>query len=204
MQSDISFEKYSKMTIGVIADTHVPDRIDRLHPDLEDVLRSQKVDAIIHAGDISSPVVVRQLEQIAPVFAVRGNRDWAFRKTLPWSRSLLMGGIRILLTHGQGRLGDYLVDKIWYLLDGYRPERYLALIERQLENEQVIIFGHTHRALVLEKHGRLFLNPGSAAFGIGKDAHPSIGFLQIDDGKVAARIVNLPKMKMNGRGWKKF
>ncbi|MFN7036305.1 MAG: metallophosphoesterase family protein [Bellilinea sp.] len=115
MLPDISLENSSKVMVGVIADTHVPDRVDGLHPDLEDILRSEKVDAILHAGDISSPAVLKQLEQIAPVFAVRGNRDWAFRNTLPWSRMLNMGGLRILLTHGQGGLGDYLVDKIWYL-----------------------------------------------------------------------------------------
>ncbi|GIV66943.1 MAG: phosphodiesterase [Bellilinea sp.] len=204
MRPDNLFEKHARINVGVIADTHVPDRIEGLHPDLADILRSERVDAIIHAGDISSPMVIRQLEKLAPVFAVRGNRDWAFGKTLPWTRTLSMAGIRILLTHGQGGLGDYLVDKLWYLLDGYRAERYLALIEKRLVDEQVVIFGHTHRALVLERDGRLFLNPGSAAFGIGKDGQPSIGFLNIDNGKVSARIVTLPRMKLNGRGWRKF
>ncbi len=192
------------MVVGVIADTHVPDRIGALHPDLENVLRSEKVEAIIHAGDISSPMVLSRLEQIAPVVAVRGNRDWAFRNTLPWSRTFIMAGVRILLTHGQGKLGDYLVDKIWYLFDGYRPERYLRLIERHLNDEQVVIFGHTHRTLILQRHGRLFLNPGSAAFGIGKEGQPSIGILKINEGQVDARIVNLPKIRVNGRGWGKF
>lgn len=204
MLPDISLENSSKLMVGVIADTHVPDRVDGLHPDLEDILRSEKVDAILHAGDISSPAVLKQLEQIAPVYAVRGNRDWAFRNTLPWSRMLNMGGLRILLTHGQGGLGDYLLDKIWYLVDGYRPERYLKLLERRLRDEQVVIFGHTHRSLVLERDGRLFLNPGSAAFGIGKEGQPSVGILQIEEGKAAARIVNLPKIKQNGRSWRNF
>ncbi|MCX7975539.1 MAG: metallophosphatase family protein [Bellilinea sp.] len=204
IQPDVLFRNRSRIVIGVIADTHVPDRVDALHPELEKTLRSEKVDAIIHAADISSPVVVRQLEHIAPVFAVRGNRDWAFTKTLPWSRTIVMGDVRILLVHGQGGLGDYLVDKVCYLLDGYRPERYLRLIERYLKDEQVIIFGHTHRALVLEKQGRLFLNPGSAAFGIGKDGQPSIGILEIEERQASARIVNLSKLKANGRGWRKF
>lgn len=204
MLPDISLENSSKLMVGVIADTHVPDRVDGLHPDLEDILRSEKVDAILHAGDISSPAVLKQLEQIAPVYAVRGNRDWAFRNTLPWSRMLNMGGLRILLTHGHGGLGDYLLDKIWYLVDGYRPERYLKLLERRLKDEQVVIFGHTHRSLVLERDGRLFVNPGSAAFGIGKEGQPSVGILQIEEGKAAARIVNLPKIKQNGRSWRNF
>jgi len=204
MRQDILFQDRLRIVIGVIADTHVPDRVDALHPELENNLQSEKVDAIIHAGDISSPAVVKQLEHIAPVFAVRGNRDWAFSKALPWSRTIVIGGVRILLIHGQGGLWDYLVDKVWYLLDGYRPERYLRLIERHLKDEQVIVFGHTHRALVLERQGRLFINPGSAAFGIGKDGQPSMGILEIEEGRASARIVNLSKLKANGRSWKKF
>ncbi|MFN7036926.1 MAG: metallophosphoesterase family protein, partial [Bellilinea sp.] len=85
-----------------------------------------------------------------------------------------------------------------------RPERYLKLRERRLRDEQVVIFGHTHRSLVLERYGRLFLNPGSAALGIGKEGQPSVGILQIEEGKAAARIVNLPKIKQNGRSWRNF
>jgi putative phosphoesterase len=203
-RADHSLDKNSKIIAGVIADTHVPDRIDALHPDLEEVLRSAQVDVILHAGDISNPAVLRQLEKIAPVIAVRGNRDWAFRKTLPWSQTIVLGGVRILLTHGQGDLGNYLVDKVWYLLDGYRAERYLHLIERNLEDERVAIFGHTHRALVLERNGRLFFNPGSASFAVERDGQPSIGLLTIEDGSVQGRIVALPKIKIRGRKWRIF
>lgn len=203
-RADHSLDKNSKIIAGVIADTHVPDRIDALHPDLEEVLRSAQVDVILHAGDISNPAVLRQLERIAPVIAVRGNRDWAFRKNLPWSQTIVLAGVRILLTHGQGDLGNYLVDKVWYLLDGYRPERYLHLIERNLEDERVAIFGHTHRALVLERNGQLFFNPGSASFAVERDGQPSIGLLTIEDGSVQGRIVALPKIKIRGRKWRIF
>lgn len=203
-RADHSLDKKSKIIAGVIADTHVPDRIDALHPDLEAVLRSAQVDVILHAGDISSPAVLRQLERVAPVIAVRGNRDWAFRKTLPWSQTIVLGGVRILLTHGQGDLGNYLVDKLWYLLDGYRPERYLHLIERDLEDERVAIFGHTHRALILERNGRLFFNPGSASFAVGRNGQPSIGLLTIEHGRVLGKIVALPKHKIEGRKWRIF
>ena len=64
------------ITLGVVADTHVPDRARQINPDLLRVLRQAQVQAILHAGDVCSQVVLDQLGQIAPVYAVRGNRDW--------------------------------------------------------------------------------------------------------------------------------
>jgi len=52
--------------IGVISDTH-----GLLRPEAVQALRG--VDRIVHAGDIGSPDVLRGLEAIAPVTAVRGN-----------------------------------------------------------------------------------------------------------------------------------
>ncbi|MFZ3078594.1 MAG: metallophosphoesterase family protein, partial [Bellilinea sp.] len=72
--------------LGVVADTHIPDRVRSLHPDLLPGLSAAKVEAILHAGDICSPAVLAVLSQVAPVVAVRGNRDWAFAGTLPWAR----------------------------------------------------------------------------------------------------------------------
>ncbi|MEW6181375.1 MAG: metallophosphoesterase family protein [Chloroflexota bacterium] len=197
-------EKSSHLIVGIVADTHVPDRIHELHPELEKVFRSQKVEVILHAGDISSPAVLNQLERIAPVFAVRGNRDWAFRGTLPWSLSVTLGGVQIFLTHGQGGLKDYLLDKFRYLVHGYRSERYLRLIERNLGSERVVVFGHTHRTLILERKGRLFINPGSAAFAGEKDDFPTVGLLQIEDGRLFPQVIPLTKIKRNGRRWGKF
>ena len=63
--------------LGVVADTHIPDRVRSLHPDLLPGLKAANAEVILHAGDICSPVVLAELSQVAPVVAVRGNRDWA-------------------------------------------------------------------------------------------------------------------------------
>jgi hypothetical protein len=59
--------------IGVLADTHIPDRAKELHPDIIPIFQQHEVDRIIHAGDICVPSVLEQLTKVAPVDAVRGN-----------------------------------------------------------------------------------------------------------------------------------
>ena len=61
------------MLIGLISDTHIPDRRVKLP---EKVLETfENVDLILHAGDITSQRVIDELEKSGPVIAVKGNRD---------------------------------------------------------------------------------------------------------------------------------
>ena len=95
-------------TIGVIADTHVPQRLRRLPDGIPAAFRG--VDLILHAGDLNSVRVMAELEEIAPVQAVVGNAD-LFRSGLPLTRVLEIEGRRIGLTHGHGGWARYLVGK---------------------------------------------------------------------------------------------
>ena len=57
--------------IGVLSDTHVPQRGARL-PDA--MLRHfENIELILHAGDLSTLAVLDQLSAYAPVEAVQGN-----------------------------------------------------------------------------------------------------------------------------------
>ncbi len=163
------------LTIGVVADTHVPDRAVRLNHGLLPALRGHKVDHILHAGDICRPDVLEELGEVAPVTAVRGNRDWAFSGSLPWARTVELAGVSIGLVHGHGSLTDYLWDKIQYLVEGYRLERYLQVIRKRAPQAQVIVFGHTHRPANVVVDGVLYFNPGSANFS-PPERHGSPGF----------------------------
>ena len=126
--------KTSHLTIGVISDTH-----GLLRP--QAVTALQGVQQIIHAGDIGSADILSQLAAIAPVTAVRGNNDkgdWA--KRLPSSELVVLDQQRIFVVHDIAELvGDPLAT-------GYT----------------VVITGHSHKALVSERQGVLFVNPGSA------------------------------------------
>ncbi|HKF57600.1 MAG TPA: metallophosphoesterase family protein, partial [Blastocatellia bacterium] len=54
--------------IGVISDTH-----GRFHEAVVSLFEG--VDLIVHAGDVGKAVVIKRLEEIAPVLAVQGNND---------------------------------------------------------------------------------------------------------------------------------
>lgn len=189
-------------TVAVVADTHVPDRVGELHPHLLPSLREIRPDIVLHAGDICAPDVLAQLGRIAPVEAVRGNRDWAFVSALPQLRRLAINGVKITLQHGHGTFGDYLADKMAYLRQGYHFERYAKIVRRAVDGAQVLVFGHTHHAECVWENGVLLFNPGSASMPPNRQGTPSFGVLQIgEDGKISAEIHPLGALRWDGRRW---
>jgi putative phosphoesterase len=178
------------VNLGVLADTHIPDRARRLNPRVLAVFRQARLQAILHAGDISAPSVLAELEQVAPVYAVRGNRDWVALARLPLTQTLTFGEVSLGMVHGHGRLRNYLVDKVHYWMHGYRLERYQPRLEAGFPQAQVIVFGHTHIPLVQWSNGRLLFNPGSPHFPGRKDLCPSVGLLHLcEGGRVEGEIV---------------
>lgn len=148
--------------IGLISDTH-----NLLRPEARIALRD--VDRIIHAGDICDVRVLRELESIAPVTAVRGNNDHgAWTRDLQEKVLLDVGGVTICIVHDLHDLGC-------------TPEE---------SGIKVVITGHSHRPLMKMENGVLYVNPGSA--GPRRFRLPvSIGFLEIGGGKAKARLQTL-------------
>ncbi|MCW5876961.1 MAG: metallophosphoesterase family protein, partial [Anaerolineales bacterium] len=182
----------SRITLGLVADTHVPDRRRRLHPGLLPALRAAKVSQILHAGDICLPAILAELGQVAPVLAVRGNRDWFRSADLPLARHLPAGGLRIGLTHGHGGWRAYLGDKLRYLLMG--PQSFDFFAQRaaaMLPEADVVVFGHNHEPMVQQVGGRLVVNPGSACCQVFPDRAPTFGLLHINGKQAEAEIVEL-------------
>lgn len=176
-------------TLGVVADTHIPDRRRSLNPQVLEIFREAFVTAILHAGDVSTPGVLRQLEQIAPVYAVRGNRDWVALRRLPSALRLQLAEVTIGLTHGHGLAWDYLRDRLEYMRRGYRLELFQPRLLAAFPDVDVIVFGHTHRALNHYVNGKLVFNPGSPHFPDLKGDPPSVGLLYIKpDGGVVGEI----------------
>jgi putative phosphoesterase len=189
----------AEITLGVIADTHIPDRAKHLHPQIQSVFQQAGVSAILHAGDISIPNVLKQLSRIAPVYAIRGNRDWLFIRSLPLTRCLSFNGATIILTHGHGRWNDYILDRIYYMLHGYHLERFSQRLLNAFPQAQAIVFGHTHRPLNLRLNGLLLFNPGSPHFPEQEDQAPSVGLLHIPAGghEVQGEIIELSPLTRN-------
>jgi len=121
-------------TIGLISDTH-----GLVRPEVMEALKG--VDIIVHAGDVGEKNVLKKLELIAPVVAVRGNTDTSpFGMTLPKYETLQVGSFHLYILHDLCEL-DMVPD----------PKVF-----------QCIISGHTHQPEKVMKKGVLFINPGSA------------------------------------------
>lgn len=189
------------ITIGVLADTHIPDRKMRLHPDIIPLFEERNVQLILHAGDITVQRVLNQLEHVAPVMAVRGNRDFFVSRKIPVKQVITVGRVRIGMTHGHENWRKYIRDKYEQFFVG--PGKFSKWERRAVgmfddDAVDVVVFGHNHEPLIRYPiDGRLIFNPGSAAKQVLPNKPPSIGFLTIDGVKVTPEIVYL-KDKNNG------
>ena len=160
------------VTIGVIADTHIPDRARRLNPLVLEIFQNKQVEVILHAGDVSAPYVLDELEEIAPVHAVRGNRDIYTLRHLPVQVTLTFAGFKVGMVHGHGRLHNYLADKAHFLVFGLQEEHYKKRVIEALPGVDVMVFGHVHRRIYEWVEGVLLLNPGSACCPDGHSGNP--------------------------------
>lgn len=181
----------AEICLGVLADTHIPDRSAGLHPRILPVFRQAGVQAILHAGDVSVPQVLAELSALAPVHTVGGNRDWLRLPGLPAQLRLSFEGIEIALVHGHGGLVGYFKEKITHTLHGYRREYYIDLLARAYPGADVIVFGHSHQPLNLRVGQVLLFNPGSACCPENPNDPPSAGLLYLSAGSVRGEIISL-------------
>lgn len=156
-------------TIGVIADTH-----GYVNPLLPRIFKD--VSLILHAGDVGQASVLRQLELIAPVRAVRGNVDLGLRPPrFPIQRLVRVEQVAILVNHF-GIWSEAL--KVWL-----RETHSLA-------RPNVFVYGHSHWAAQRWEDGMLYFNPGAAGrlrVGLG----PSVGLLRVQSAEVTGHIIPL-------------
>ena len=171
--------------VGVIADTHVPQRLKRLPAGINQVFDG--VSLILHAGDINSLRVLHELGRIAPVLAVTGNADPPWYK-LPRRRIVEVDGCRIGLTHGHNGWRRYLVDKVRDNLGGWKQSRYLCYARQAFQDVDVIVTGHTHRPHLAYVDGALLFNPGAIAPDYYTFPGPTVGLLSIQDGVARAEV----------------
>jgi hypothetical protein len=150
------------MKIGLISDTH-----NLLRPAAKRALAG--VDRILHAGDICGRDVLDELATVAPVTAVRGNNDrgsWA--ASMQITQAVQIGGVAIYMLHDLTELD----------------------LEPQAAGFRIVVSGHSHRPLIHEQDGVLFVNPGSA--GPRRFTLPvSLAFIEIHKGKIRARLQTL-------------
>lgn len=161
LPSDLPPERVTAC-LGLISDTHMPDRCPALTPALFDML--QDVDVLLHAGDVGELWVLDRLSAIAPVVAVHGNDETtAAQRELPYQQLIAIGGQRILLTHAH--YPDRAEELASRRDDSWEPklERRAAMARRA--GASIIVFGHTHIPMRLERSDVLLINPGAIASG---------------------------------------
>ncbi len=146
--------------VGVVADTHCPEFLDRLPESVFTSLRG--VQLILHAGDVDGASTLEALARIAPVQAVRGDHDRSLA-SLPATRELTIAGKRFVVVHGHR---SWWIEEpqtlLWTLTLGFfQPHRGLPRsLRRRFPDADVIVFGHTHRAYARKVGGALLFNPG--------------------------------------------
>ena len=164
--------KESYMLIGVISDTHIPERADKIPEAVFEVFKDVKM--IFHAGDLVSIDVLQDLENLAPTMCVQGNMDRMCGLKLPKQEIVKVDGIKIGLDHGEV-----------YPRGDTQQLKYIGM-EMGVD---VLISGHTHISFIKEVDNMLFLNPGSPT--VPRLSDPSVMILEVNDKNLDARIIKI-------------
>jgi uncharacterized protein len=151
-----------ELKVGLVSDTH-----GLLRPEARAFLIG--CDHVVHAGDVGSPDILETLGAVAPLIAVRGNNDkgpWA--KRLRHSELIRLGSLFAYVIHDLAELD----------------------IDPGAAGIRVIVSGHSHKPMIEERAGILYVNPGSC--GPKRFKLPiCVGELTVSGSAVKARIINL-------------
>ena len=168
------------MRIGLISDTHISKR-GELWPQVFDAFDG--VDAILHAGDVWSPRLLDELEEVAPVRVARGNGDLGQDDARLEDRCVVtFGGVTVAMLHDfptpAHRPAELILDRVRLRFPGVSPD--------------VVVYGHTHIEAIDNVDGLLCVNPGSPTLPHNKSLRlGTIGFLNVGDGKADAELWQL-------------
>jgi putative phosphoesterase len=151
------------MIIGVVSDTH-----GLLRPEVIPAL--QGVEHILHLGDVGDFSILKSLEKLAPVTAIRGNVDRTGKcGKLPETEVVLFETHYIYMLHD--------VQTIH--------------LDPAAAKFSAVLFGHSHKPEIRRHKGVLYFNPGSC--GPRRFSLPvTIGKVTVEEGlPPAAEIVYL-------------
>jgi len=150
------------LRVGLVSDTH-----GLLRPEARAFLVG--CDYIVHGGDVGAPEILDELAVIAPLIAVRGNNDTApWAAHLPATELIRVGNIFVYVIHDLAGLD----------------------IEPGAAGIRVVVSGHSHKPIIEERGGVLYVNPGSC--GPRRFRLPiCVGEILVSGSAANARIVDL-------------
>ncbi|MFC1944653.1 metallophosphoesterase family protein [Chloroflexota bacterium] len=179
-----SLSERDEVLVGLLSDTHLLWGSD-LPPQIHEVFAD--VDFILHGGDIYELQVLDELECTAPVLAAQGDDD-CFKR------------------HDNRVKGDYFLtfanQRLWLkhtmpwgliqMLDAERDDELVELVGRHCDGvPDIVVFGDTHRAIVKQCGGMLFINPGSPTWPRHVRKLGTVGLLTVSAGGAVAHLVQL-------------
>ena len=173
------------MLIGLISDTHIPDRARIIPQNVIDAFSD--VELILHAGDLTSLDVVEELEKIAPVMAVQGNMDRVNGINLPKAKTLEVEGVKIGIVHGE----------VYPRAD----TQQLVYLAKQLDVD-ILVSGHSHQPKIEQTDGVLLINPGSPI--VPRLADRTVILLEIHNKEVDVQIVKIGSPVCSALDFDKF
>lgn len=160
------------MLIGLISDTHIPDRMKELPEKVFEAFKD--VEMILHAGDVTSQEVIEKLEEIAPVTAIQGNTDRIVGLNLPKTAIVEAEELKIGVIHGEV-----------YPRADTQQLHYLA---KQL-GVDILVSGHSHQPKVEKVEDVLLINPGSPT--VPRLADRTVMILEINKKEVDVELVKV-------------
>lgn len=155
------------MRILVVSDTHRDGSALR-----RAVLCQPQAQVVIHLGDGADEASeVRLLHPGKMFLQVCGNCDWG--SSLPREGDIVLEHRKIFYTHGHLYGVKYGMEKVKEAARARKAD--------------VVLFGHTHRALMEYDRGFYVMNPGSLCGG-----GATYGILDITDAGIVTNIIKLP------------
>jgi len=130
------------MRIFVVSDTHGD--LKKAIELYDRALTGGPLDFIIHCGDFYSDGVRLAQLYSQRIYAVHGNCDGGWGEEF---KVVETPAGKILVIHGHNEDVDFSLDNAAYLA--------------RREKCAMVCFGHTHKAVIKEHNGILFVNPGS-------------------------------------------
>lgn len=187
------------LTIGVIADTHLPYRLTHIPIPILEIFKD--VDLIIHAGDVDQIDHLNPLAKLAPVYAVRGNFHFLDLsdggKNLPRFIRLMLANQLVVVTHGHRagiwellfKIPDFLRWRLFRTGGQVLNLKVAKRLHKQYPEADIVIFGHTHAPFCHQIGQTLFFNPGPVVPTLTN--WQSVGLIKIYADKVETEIIEL-------------
>ena len=137
-----------------------------LRPEVAEHLKT--ADAILHGGDVNKPGIVDQLERYAPLYVVRGNNDKEWAEQIPHDLTITLGGVTFYMVHNKKE------------------------VPADLTGIDAVVFGHSHKYLLEERDGVLWLNPGSCG---PRRFHQEITMMmaEVENGTLQVEKITIPQ-----------